>query len=371
MVFNYSTFQWAFDLREDSVYWCTADIGWVTGHSALVYAPLAHGATTVMYEGAPDYPALDRWWQLIEEYGVTAFYTSPTAIRMFMQHGEEWPRRHNLRSLEVLGSVGEPINPEAWLWYHRQIGGERCPIVDTWWQTETGGFMISAAPGIAPLPLKPGAAGLPLPGVDAAIVDERGEEVAAGKKGMLVIRQPWPGMLLGIHKDPERYEKQYWSRVPGRFATGDYAVRDEEGYIRILGRADEVLKVAGHRLGSLELENAAVGHPAVAEAAAVGVPDPVKGDAIVVFAVLKDGYAASAELREELARHVGEVIGPVARPQSVYLVSGLPKTRSGKIMRRVLRCVASAEPIGDVSTLEDEAPVEEVKRAYEALRQEV
>jgi acetyl-CoA synthetase len=290
---------------------------------------------------------------------------------MFMQHGEQWPAGHDLSTLEVLGTVGEPINPEAWLWYYRHIGGERCPIVDTWWQTETGGFMISAAPGIELLPLKPGAAGFPLPGVDAAVVNERGEDMAPGEKGMLVIKQPWPGMLMTIYKDPGRYREQYWSKLPGMYYAGDYAVRDEEGYFRILGRADEVLKVAGHRLGSLEIENAAVAHAAVAEAAAVGVPDPVKGEAIVIFAVLVDGYEPSPALEADVSRHVRDALGAIAMPRSVFLVQALPKTRSGKIMRRVLRAVASDLPIGDVSTLEDETSVEEVKRAYEALKQQV
>ena len=371
MVFNHSVHQWVFNMKEESVYWCTADVGWVTGHSSIVYAPLSLGAAIVIYEGAPDYPNLGRWWQIIEKYGVTIFYTSPTAIRMFMQHGEEWPAKHDLTSLELLGSVGEPINPEAWLWYYRHIGGERCPIVDTWWQTETGGFMISAAPGIELLPLKPGAAGLPLPGIDAAVVDERGEPVAPGEKGMLVIRRPWPGMLMTIHGDDERYKEEYWSRFPGLYYAGDYAVKDEEGYLRILGRADEVLKVAGHRLGSLELENAAVAHPSVAEAAAVGIPDPVKGEEIVIFAVLMDGYAPSSTLEDELTEHIRRAIGPIATPKSIYLVRVLPKTRSGKIMRRVLRSVASNESVGDISTLEDEASVDEVKRAYEALKREL
>jgi acetyl-CoA synthetase len=371
MVFNYAAFEWVFDIKKDSVYWCTADVGWVTGHSAVVYAPLAHGATIVIYEGAPDYPSLDRWWEIIETYGVTAFYTSPTAIRMFMQHGEAWPAKHDLSSLEVLGSVGEPINPEAWHWYYRHIGGERCPIVDTWWQTETGGFMMSAAPGIELLPMKPGATGLPLPGVDAAVVDEKGEAVGAGEKGMLVIRQPWPGMLQTIYKDPERYKEQYWSRFPGMYQAGDYAVRDEDGYFRVLGRTDEVLKVAGHRLGSLELENAAVSHPAVAEAAAVGVEDPIKGEDVVIFAVLMDGRESTPSLEQELSDHVRKAIGPIAKPKAVYFVRGLPKTRSGKIMRRVLRSVASGRPVGDVTTLEDEASVDEIKNAYEDLKREV
>ncbi len=354
MVFNCAVYQWVFDINEESVYWCTADVGWVTGHSAIVYAPLAHGAAVVMYEGAPDYPDLGRWWEIIEKYGVTAFYTSPTAIRMFMQHGEEWPAKHNLTSLEVLGSVGEAINPEAWLWYYRHIGGERCPIVDTWWQTETGGFMISGAPGIELLPLKPGAAGLPLPGIDAAVYNEEGQPAPAGERGRLVIRKPWPGMLLTIHGEPERYRREYWSRFPGVYDAGDYAIRDDEGYFHMLGRTDEVLKVAGHRLGSLELENAAVGHPAIVEAAAVGVPDPVKGEDLIIFAVLKDGYEPSAVLAKAVSEHIREVVGPIATPKAVYLVDMLPKTRSGKIMRRLLRCVASGQPLGDVTTLEDE-----------------
>jgi len=369
MVFVHSTLQWAFNLREDSVYWCTADIGWVTGHSALVYGPLSHGATILMYEGAPDFPDLGRWWQLVEKYGVTVFYTSPTAIRMFMQHGEQWPAKYDLSNLEVLGTVGEPINPEAWHWYYRHVGHERCPIVDTWWQTETGSFMISAAPGIAPLALKPGMAGRPLPGIDAAVVGEDGKPVPDGEKGVLVINRPWPGMLQTIYKNPERYEKAYWQRFPGLFSADDYAVRDEDGYVRILGRADEVLKVAGHRLGSLEIENAAVEHQAVAEAAAVGVADPVKGEEVVVFAVLMEGQQPSEDLRAAISKGIEESVGVIARPKAVYLVEALPKTRSGKIMRRVLRAVASDEDVGDVTTLENEASVDEVKHAYETLKE--
>jgi acetyl-CoA synthetase len=288
-----------------------------------------------------------------------------------MQHGEEWPAKHNLSSLEMLGTVGEPINPEAWHWYNSHIGGERCPIIDTWWQTETGSFMICGAPGIAQMPQKPGVAGHPLPGVDAAVVDDAGHPVPDGEKGVLVIRKPWPGMLQTIHKNPDRYRKAYWTKFPGLFSADDYAIRDENGYIRILGRADEVLKVAGHRLGSLEIENGAVAHEAVAEAAAVGVPDTVKGEAIVVFAVLMDGYEPSKELGDEISNSISRGVGVIAKPKSVYLVAALPKTRSGKIMRRVLRAVASDAPIGDVSTLENEASVEEVKRAYEALKREV
>jgi acetyl-CoA synthetase len=371
LVFNHSTYRWVFNTSEESVYWCTADVGWVTGHSSIVYAPLSHGAAIVMYEGAPDYPSLDRWWDIIEKYGVTTFYTSPTAIRMFMQHGEESLAGQDLSSLELLGSVGEPINPEAWLWYYHNVGGERCPIVDTWWQTETGGFMISLAPGIECLPLKPGSAGFPLPGIDAAVVNEQGEPTPQGEKGLLVIRKPWPGMLLTLHGDPERYKQTYWERFPGSYYTGDYAVRDEEGYFWLLGRADEVIKVAGHRLGTLELENAVVSHPAVAECGAVSKPDPVKGEAIVLFVILRDGYEASPALEKELVAHIRKSVGPIATPERLFFVEKLPKTRSGKIMRRVLKAVATEAAVGDVTTLEDGASVDEVKAAYEELKKEV
>jgi len=368
LVFNHSVYQWVFDIKEESVYWCTADVGWVTGHSSIVYGPLSHGAAIILYEGAPDYPSLDRWWDIIEDYGVNTFYTSPTAIRMFMQHGEQGPARHDLSSLELLGSVGEPINPEAWLWYYRHIGGERCPIVDTWWQTETGGTMISHAPGIQLLALKPGSAGFPLPGIDAAVVNETGEAAAPGEKGLLVIRQPWPGMLMTLHGDPERYKQAYWERFPGSYYTGDYAVKDEEGYFWLLGRADEVIKVAGHRLSTLELENAIISHPAVVECGAASKPDAIKGEAIVLFVILKEGYEASPALNKELVAHVRKVVGAVATPDRLFIVTKLPKTRSGKIMRRVLKAVASEVDIGDVSTLEDGASVDEVKAAYEELK---
>jgi acetyl-CoA synthetase len=371
LVYNHSAYQWVFDIKEESVYWCTADVGWVTGHSSIVYAPLAHGAAIVMYEGAPDYPEVDRWWDIIETYGVTTFYTSPTAIRMFMQKGEQWPAKHDLSSLELLGSVGEAINPEAWHWYYRHIGGERCPIVDTWWQTETGGIMISHAPGIELLPLKPGSAGFPLPGIDADVVDETGKPTAPGERGLLIIRKPWPGMLLTLYDDPERYKKTYWDRFPGCYYAGDYAIKDEEGYFWLLGRADEVIKVAGHRLGTLEIENAVVSHPAVAEGAAVSKPDPVKGESIVVFAILRDGYEPSPELQKDISMHVRTVVGPIATPEKVFLVHKLPKTRSGKIMRRVLKAVAQESAVGDVTTLEDGASVEEAKAAYEELKTQV
>ena len=370
LVHNYSTYKWVFDLKEESVYWCSADVGWVTGHSSIVYAPLAHGAAIVLYEGAPDYPAIDRWWEIIEKYGVTIFYTSPTAIRMFMGHGEEWPKKHDLSSLELLGSVGEVINPEAWLWFYKHIGNERCPIVDTWWQTETGGIMISPAPGIECIPLKPGSATFPLPGVDADIVNEDGKPVPVGERGFLIIKKPWPGMLIGIHGDPERYKESYWSRFPGAYFTGDYAVRDSDGYFWLLGRADEVLKIAGHRMGTAELEDAAVSHPQVTEAAVVGKADPVKGESIVIFIRLKEGVSPSPNLKKELANHMRSTIGPIAVPGEIYFVTKLPKTRSGKIMRRVLKAVANGASIGDLTTLEDKTSVEEVIRSYQELKKE-
>ena len=368
LVHNYSTYGWVFDLKEESVYWCSADVGWVTGHSSIVYAPLAHGAAIVLYEGAPDYPSIDRWWEIIEKYGVTIFYTSPTAIRMFMGHGEEWPKKHDLSSLELLGSVGESINPEAWLWYYKHIGNERCPIVDTWWQTETGGIMISPAPGIELVPLKPGSATFPLPGVDADIVDEDGKPVSTGERGLLVIKRPWPGMLIGVHGDPERYKKSYWSRFPGTYFTGDYAVRDNDGYFWLLGRADEILKIAGHRIGTAELEDAAASHPQVAEAAVVGKPDRVKGETIVMFIRLKEGFSPSPELKKELANHMRSKVGPIAVPEDIDFVTSLPKTRSGKIMRRVLKAVASGLSVGDLTTLEDETSVDEVIRSFKELK---
>jgi len=370
-VFNYAMYQWVFDIKEESVYWCTADVGWVTGHSSIVYAPLIHGAAQVLYEGTPDYPAVDRYWDIVEKYGVTILYTSPTAIRMLMRYGEEPVKKHDLSSLEVLGSVGEAINPEAWLWYYKHIGGERCPIVDTWWQTETGGIMISPTPGIECVPLKPGSATFPLPGIAADIVDEGGQPVPPGEKGYLVIKAPWPGMLMGIHGDPQRYQESYWSKFPGMFYTGDYAIRDNDGYFWILGRADEVLKIAGHRIGTIEIEDAAVSHPAVIEAAVASKPDPIKGQSLVIFAILKQGVSPSQELNKEIKELIRHTIGPVATPDEIYFIAKLPKTRSGKIMRRVLRAVASDASVGDLSTLEDEASVEEVKRAYEELKRAV
>jgi acetyl-CoA synthetase len=368
MVFINSMYKWVFDIQEESVYWCTADVGWVTGHSSIVYAPLMHGASIVVHEGAPDYPRPDRWWEIIEKYKVTIFYTSPTAIRMFMRYGEEWPKKHDLSSLTILGSVGEPINPEAWMWYFKNIGGERCPIVDTWWQTETGGIMISPAPGIGLVPLKPGSATFPLPGIDAEVVDENGKPVPPGVRGYLIIKKPWPGMLTTLYKDPERYKQAYWSRFPNVYYTGDYCMRDEEGYLWLLGRADEVLKIAGHRLGTMELESVVISHPAIAEAAVIGKPHEIKGETIVVFAILRQGYSPSDELKKDLTEHLRKTVGPVATPEEIHFVSKLPKTRSGKIMRRVLKALASGLPIGDITTLEDEASVEEAKQAYEEFK---
>ena len=364
LVQNYSAYKWVFDLREESVYWCTADVGWVTGHSSIVYAPLAHGAAIVLYEGAPDYPTIERWWDIIEKYGISVFYTSPTAIRMFMGYGEKMLGKHDFSSLELLGSVGEPINPEAWLWFYRNIGGERCPIVDTWWQTETGGIMISPTPGIEDVPLKPGSATFPLPGVEADVVGEDGKPVRSEQRGFLIIKRPWPGMLLGVHGNPERYKEAYWSRFPGVYYTGDYAVKDKDGYFWVLGRADEVLKIAGHRIGTAELEDAAVSHPQVAEAAVVGKEDPVKGESIVIFARLKQKVEGSPDLKKDLAGHMRKVVGPIAVPDEIYFVAKLPKTRSGKVLRRVLKAVASGKSVGDLTTLEDKSSVQEITKAY-------
>ena len=348
----YCTTKYVFDLRDDDVYWCTADIGWVTGHSYVVYGPLANGATTVMYEGAPNWPEPDRFWRIIEEYAVSILYTAPTAIRAFIRWGDEWVKKHDLSSLRLFGSVGEPINPEAWMWYHKTIGGGRCPIVDTWWQTETGGIMITPLPGA--IPTKPGSGTLPFFGVDAAIVDEQGKEVGPNIGGKLIIRRPWPSMLRSIYGDKERYRKQYWSEFKGSYLTGDGARRDKDGYFWIVGRIDDVLNVAGHRLGTSEIESALVSHPKVAEAAVVGRPDELKGQGVVAFVTLKSGVRATPELKEELRGHVGTHIGSIAKPDEVRFAEALPKTRSGKIMRRLLKEIASGKTVtGDTTTLED------------------
>jgi len=363
-----ATAKYIFDLKDEDVFWCTADIGWVTGHSYIVYGPLANGATCVMYEGAPDSPKPDRFWDMVERHGVTVFYTAPTAIRAFMRWGDDWPKGHDLSSLRLLGSVGEPINPEAWMWYRRTIGGERCPIVDTWWQTETGCILITPLPGITST--KPGSATRPFPGISAAVVDEHGRPVPPDKGGYLVITKPWPAMLRTIHRDPERYVQTYWSQVKGMYFTGDGARRDKDGYFWIMGRIDDVLNVSGHRLGTMEVESALVSHPAVAEAAVVGRPDSLTGQAVVAFVVLRQGKAKTTELPAELKKHVRTEIGPTAVPADLYLVERLPKTRSGKIMRRVLRAVSSGESIGDVTTLEDPSAVDEVRAWLAAVKQE-
>ena len=346
------TTQWVFDLKDEDTFWCTADIGWVTGHSYVVYGPLSNGATTFMYEGAPNHPEPDRMWSLIERHKVTIFYTAPTAVRAFMRWGDAWPRKHDMSSLRLLGTVGEPINPEAWIWYQQVIGGGRCPIVDTWWQTETGAIMISPLPGATPT--KPGSCTLPLPGVDAAVVTRDGKPVGPNAGGFLVLRRPWPSMLRGIHGDPERYKTQYWSQIPGDYFTGDGARCDPDGYFWVMGRVDDVINVAGHRLGTMEIESALVSHPAVAEAAVVGKPDPLKGTAIAAFVTLKSGIPKEDSLRSELVGHVAKEIGSIAKPDEIRFTDALPKTRSGKIMRRLLRDIASgAQTVGDTTTLED------------------
>ena len=348
----YSTMKYVFDLRADDVYWCTADVGWVTGHSYVVYGPLATGTTTLMYEGAPNWPEPDRFWRLIEEYAVTVLYTAPTAIRAFIRWGDHWLKKHDLSSLRLLGSVGEPINPEAWMWYRDKVGGGRCPVIDTWWQTETGAIMITPLPGA--IPTKPGSATLPFFGIDAAIVDEKGQEVGADVGGKLIVRKPWPSMLRTIYGDKERYQKQYWSEFKGRYLTGDGARRDKDGYFWIVGRIDDVLNVAGHRLGTSEIESALVSHAKVAEAAVVGRPDELKGQSVVAFVTVKGGVAVSNSLKIELREHVALHIGAIAKPDEIRFAEGLPKTRSGKIMRRLLKEVASGKSVtGDTTTLED------------------
>jgi acetyl-CoA synthetase len=344
-----TTLQYCFDIRPEDRWWCAADPGWITGHSYIVYGPLILGAPQIIYEGAPTHPYPDRWWRIVEKYGVSILYTAPTAIRGLMRFGESWVNRHDLSTLRILGSVGEPINPEAWRWYHRVVGKGRCPIIDTWWQTETGGFMIAPVPSF---PLKPGSGTKPFPGIQAEVLDDDGKPVPPGEEGKLVITTPWPGMLRGLYKDPERYVQQYWSTYPGKYLTGDSAKIDQDGYFWIIGRVDDVIKVSGYRLGTAEIESALVSHRAVAEAAAIGLPDEVRGNVIHAFVMLKTGFAASHELSEELIQHVGHEIGPIARPSKIDIVDSLPKTRSGKIMRRVLKARALGLPEGDTSTLE-------------------
>jgi acetyl-CoA synthetase len=348
-----------FDIKDDDVYWCAADVGWVTGHSYIVYGPLANGTTGLLYEGSPDTPAWDRWWSIIEEYKVTVLYCAPTAIRAFMKQGAEHPARHDLSSLRVLGSVGEPINPEAWLWYREHIGGGTRPIVDTWWQTETGQIMITPLPGVTTT--KPGSATFPFPGIEADVVDGDGNSVPLGSGGYLVLKRPWPAMLRGIYGDPERYKQTYWSRFPGMYFAGDGAKRDEDGYYWLLGRVDDVMNVSGHRLSTTEIESALVSHPAVAEAAVVGGPDPVTGEAINAFVILRLGHEPTMELGDELRKHVATKISPIAKPKMLMFTPDLPKTRSGKIMRRLLRDIAQGRQLGDTTTLADAAVVETIR----------
>ena len=364
----YATSKWVFNFNEKDIFFCTADMGWVTGHSYIAYAPLLHGITQIIYEGAPDYPKPDKYWTIIEKHGATILYTTPTALRMYMKYGSAIPNSFDLSTLRLLGTVGEPINPEVWMWYFKTIGKEQCPIIDTWWQTETGGIMISQCLGIDSIPMKPGSATLPVPGIDIAIVDETGRYVNSNTKGYLVIKKPWPGMLMTLWNDDEKYQNVYWNRFPGSYYSGDFALSDTDNYIWLLGRSDDVLKVAGHRLSTMELESAFVSFSAVAEAAVTSKPDEKKGESIVAFLVLKTSHQASEHLRQDLIKHIRNTIGSIATPDEIHFVARLPKTRSGKIMRRLLKSIsANSDSIGDVSTLEDEASVEEIKQAYHDL----
>jgi len=356
-----ATHRWVFDLRDDDIFWAAADIGWVTGHSYIVYGPLANGSTGVMYEGTPDFPNWERWWQIIERYKVSILYTAPTAIRAHMKQGPQYSAKHDLSSLRVLGTVGEPINPEAWIWYHLHIGAERCPIVDTWWQTETGAIMLSPLASLTTT--KPGSATFPMPGVLADVVDNNGHSVPLGGGGYLVLKQPWPSMLRGIYGDPERYNAIYWTRFPGMYFPGDGCKRDDEGYYWLLGRVDDVMNVSGHRLSTTEIESALVSHLSVAEAAVVGQPDELTGEAVFSFVILKSGVEANDALAQELRAHVTKMIGPIARPKHVLFTPDLPKTRSGKIMRRLLRDIAANRPLGDTTTLADGGVVESIRDA--------
>ena len=373
LTYLYATAKWVFDFRKEDIFFCTADIGWVTGHSYIVYAPLMHGITEIMYEGSPDYPKPDRFWSIVEKHGATILYTTPTALRMYMKYGNDIPDSFDLSSLRLLGTVGEPINPEVWMWYFKTIGKENCPIVDTWWQTETGGIMISACTGIESISMKPGSGTFPLPGIDAGIVDESGKPVSPDRKGYLVIRRPWPGMLMTIWGDDEKYQNTYWKKFGTAYYAGDYAFSDSEGYLWLLGRSDDVLKVSGHRLGTMELESAFISHKAIAEAAVTSRPDQKKGESIIGFLVLRTGFSESDMLRRELTNHIRTVVGPIASPDEIYFVNKLPKTRSGKIMRRLLKSIASgaAATLGDVTTLEDGTSIEEIRQVYNDLHKVV
>ena len=368
----YSTFKWAFDIKNSDVFFCTADIGWVTGHSYVVYAPFLHGATQVMYEGAPDFPDESRMWEILQKHKVTIFYTTPTTLRMFMKFGDDIPNSFDLSSLRLLGTVGEPINPEVWKWYFKTIGKEKCPIIDTWWQTETGGMLISSLPGLETILLKPGSGTLPIPGVNITVVDENGNDLPPNTKGYLVIKNPWPGMLLTLWGNDEKYKTVYWSKYENCYYPGDYALKDDDDYIWLLGRADDVLKVAGHRIGTAELESCMVSHPSVVESAACGIPDDVKGEVIIAFVVLKQGVSNESNvLEKELFSKIRTDIGAIATPKQIYFVSKLPKTRSGKIMRRLLKAIGNNEKIGDVSTLEDGTAVTEVQKIFDELQKSI
>ena len=361
----YSTFQWAFDIKDTDVFFCTADIGWVTGHSYIAYAPFLHGATQVMYEGAPDYPSPSRMWNILQKYGVSIFYTTPTALRMFMKFGDNIPNSFDLHTLRLLGTVGEPINPKVWEWYFKVIGKAKCPIIDTWWQTETGGMLVSSLPGIETIPLKPGSATRPIPGINVSIVDEDGNDVTANTKGYLIIKNPWPGMLLTLWGDDEKYKTVYWSKYKNCYYTGDYALQDDDGYLWLLGRADDVLKVSGHRIGTAELESCIVSHRQVAESAVCGIPSEISGQSIIAFVVLKQDAKSADLIKEELVRQIRDEIGAIAAPKEIYIVSKLPKTRSGKIMRRLLKAIANDEKITDTSTLEDGTAVAEIQKIFD------
>ncbi len=379
LTYVYSTIKWAFDINQNSIYWCTADIGWITGHSYVVYGPLMHGAAIYIREGAPDYPTQDAWWESIAKHKISIFYTSPTALRMFMKMGNENILNHDLSSLKVLGSVGEPINPEVWHWFNDLIGQKMCPIIDTWWQTETGGFMIAPAAGLDLVKLKPGSATFALPNIDADIVDSDGQSVLPQNKGYLVIKKPWPGMTIGIHNNPEAFREIYWSKFPGMYYSGDYAIKDSENYFWLLGRADEVLKISGHRIGTAEIESITLEHEAIAETAVIGIPDEIKGEAIIIFSILKTSFSIDIKnangkhdvFKQEILQKIRTQIGAFATPKEIHFVESLPKTRSGKIMRRLLKAVIQGQAIGDLSTLEDGTSIEEIQIIYHNVMKQV
>jgi acetyl-CoA synthetase len=365
LLYCLQTFKWIFDYKEEDTFWCTADIGWVTGHSYIVYGPLAFGATSVMFEGVPTYPDPGRFWKIVEKYAISIFYTAPTALRALMREGDDWPNKYDLSSLRILGSVGEPINPEAWMWYYQVIGKDRCPIVDTWWQTETGGILITPLPGA--VPLKPGSATVPFPGIDPQILREDGTPAEINEGGYLVIKKPWPGLMRGVFGDPERFKETYFVQIPGVYLTGDGARRDENGYFWLMGRVDDVLNVSGHRIGTAEVESALVSHESVAEAAVVGYPHELKGQGIYAFVTLKAGIVKSDELMKALVGHVRKEIGPIASPDKIHFADALPKTRSGKIMRRILRKIAEGdiENLGDTTTLADPGVVNDLIQGWQ------